>query len=99
MKVRTKDKLTEPECNEGSTADCVWSLGESHNPMWQLHIATHPFLQFGLHDLFLRREFYSIWVNIAKNGQQLLIYHVFQGHDDLDTGKEKGMGSNASRVN
>ena len=99
MRVRTKDELIEPECNEGRMADCVWGLGESPNPMWQLHVATHRFFQFSLHGLLHKREFDTTWVHSVENEQQQLICHILQGHNDLTARKEEGMGSDAPSAN
>ena len=60
--------------------------------MRQLRIATHPFLQLGFHGLLLRRKLNVTWVYITEKGQQQLIRHILQGHGDLATRKENGMG-------
>ena len=70
MRVRDKDKLTKPKCNKGRTADNIRSLGESPNPMQQLHVATHPFPQLDLHGLLLDGKFNVAQVCVAKDRQQ-----------------------------
>ena len=67
MSVRAEDELTEPKCNKGR-ANYVKSLGESPNPMQQLRVATHPFLQLDFHSLLLGRKLNITLVHIAENG-------------------------------
>ena len=89
--MKAKDKLTEPECDEGCTASSNGGLRERTNPMWQLRVATHPFPQRGLHALFFQRKLQGARVNITKNGQKQLVCHIFQSHGDLTAGKKESV--------
>ena len=63
------------------------------NPIRELCVPTAKLLsQHHLHNLFLGRRLDGQGINIAKNGKQQLNSHVLQGHSDLTTGKEEGMG-------
>ena len=50
------------------TVDGDGSLGESPNPVRQLRIPTHAFLQLGLHGLPLGGKLNIIQVCITENG-------------------------------
>ena len=91
MRMRAKDELTKLECNEGCMTSSNEEFRRGTNPIWQLGIPVHPFLQLGLHGLFLWVKLKSARINIANDGQEQLICYIFQSHGDLTVGEKESV--------
>ena len=91
MGVRAKNKLTKSKRNKGRTMGNHREFRRGTNPICQLGSPAHPFLQLGLHGLFLRRKLQSTRINITKDGQKQLIGYIFQSHGDFTIGEEESV--------
>lgn len=90
MRMRAKDRLIEPKCNEGGMVSDSGSFRESPNPIGKLCIpTTKPLPQLCLHGLLLDGKLDVKGVNVIENREQQLIGYILQSYSDLTTGEKE----------